>query len=127
MKNYMKKNKYTKFERYVYSVIKKYSDILLLQQHTFEIKNKLENQEALMECVFNYPYLNVTLHYGEKVFQKWKRGEDIIPYIVHEMCHPITDPLYSKALARYTTRDEINDEREKLTDYICNIVIKNGI
>ena len=121
------KNKQIKFEKYVYSVIKRYSDILLLQVHTFELKNKLQNQESLMECVFNYPYLNVTINYGDKVFEKWKKGEDIVPYIVHEMCHPITDPLYAKATERYVTKFEVNDEREKLTDYICNIVIKNKL
>lgn len=116
-----------KFEKYVMSVIEKYQRILLLDKHTYELQNKLENKEALMECVFNYPYLNVTINYGDKVIEKWKGGKDIVPYIIHEMCHSITDPLYSKSTARYVTRDEILDEREKLTDYICNIVVKNKI
>ena len=121
----MKQNK--KFESYVYGVIKKYSKILLLDKHTFEIKNKLEEPKALMECVFNYPYLNVTINYGDSIVKKWLDKEDIIPYIVHEMCHPITDPLYCKAGARYVSADEIKDERERLTDYICNIVIINKL
>lgn len=76
-----------------------------------------------MECVFNYPYLNVTINYSEKALKEWSSGKDMTPYVVHEMCHPITDPLYAKATARYTSRDEITDERELLTDLICNIAL----
>lgn len=121
----MKNNE--EFEEYVYKIINKYSKILLLDKHTFEIKNRIENQEALMECVYNYPYLNVTINYGDNVINKWKNKEDIIPYVVHEMCHPITDPLFCKATERYSSKNEILDERERLTDYICNIVIKNNL
>lgn len=116
-----------KFEKYLYRMIKKYSKILLLDKHTFELKNKLEKNNSLMECVSNYPYLNVTINYGDELVEKWKKGEDLKPYLVHEMCHPITDPLYCKAIQRYASKDEILDEREKLTDYICNIVIKNEL
>ncbi len=115
------------FEKYVYGVIKKYSKILLLDKHTFELKYPTGDAESLMECIFNYPYLNVTVLYSDKVLKKWKKKEDVVPYIVHEMCHPITDPLYSKAVERYVSKNEILDEREKLTDYICNIIIKNNL
>lgn len=119
----MKKNK--QFEKFVYKIIKKYSKILLLDKHTFELHYGCENENSLMECVFNYPYLNVTINYSNSVIKKWKEKKDIIPFVVHEMCHPITDPLYSKSTDRYVSKNEILDEREKLTDYICNIVIKN--
>jgi len=113
-----------KFEKYVMSVIKKYSPKLLLERHTWELRYGTESKTALMECVFNYPYLNVILNYGDTVIKKWQEHKDIVPYIVHEMCHPITDPLYCKATNRYSSKDEILDERELLTDYICNIVMK---
>lgn len=116
-----------KLEEYIMKVIKKYSKILLLDKHTFEVKNKIEDKNSMMECVFNYPYLNVTLHYGDKLIESYNKKEDIVPYIIHELCHPITDPLYSKAVSRYVSNYEILDEREKLTDYICNIVVKNNL
>lgn len=112
------------YETYLRSIIDQYVPILLLQRHTFELKYGTESPEALMECVFNYPYLNVTIKYSEKSYKEWLAGKDVIPYVVHEMCHPITDPLYSKATARYVSKDEIIDEREGLTDYICNIVLR---
>ncbi len=116
--------KNNKFEQYVLKTINKFSPILLLERHTWEIRYGLENSSALMECVFNYPYLNVIIKYGKEVVTDWKKGKDIVPYIVHEMSHVITDPLYAKATERYVTKGEIRDERELLTDYICNIVIK---
>jgi len=95
------------------------------KKHPKDQIEKIAN--SILECVFNYPYLNVTIKYSDKVVDKWKNGKDIVPYLVHEMCHPITDPLYTKANSRYVSVDEILAEREKLTDYICNIVIKNKI
>jgi len=111
-------------EKEIYKIIGKYQHILLLNRNTFELKYPTENKESLAECVCNYPYLNVIINYGDKLVEKWKKKEDIVPYIVHEMCHVITDPLYCKAIGRYATKDEINDERELLTDYICNISLK---
>lgn len=119
----MKKTK-KQFEKYIYSIINKYVPKLLLQRHIFEVKFGTKDENTLMECKFNYPYLNVTISYSEDTFKKWINKEDVIPYIVHEMCHPITDPLYCKATARYVSKDEILDERENLTDLICNIVLK---
>ena len=113
-----------KFEVYVLKVIKEFVPILLLQRHTFKLKKGTEDNRVYMECVFNYPYLNVTIKYSKRIVKKWRKNEDIVPYIVHEMCHPITDPLYTKATARYVSKDEILDERERLTDYICNIALK---
>ena len=125
MRDY-KKDK-IRFEKYLMGIINKYSPILLLQRHTFEIEKGTENLKATMECVCNYPYLNATIKYSDKAVKEWKEGKDIIPYIVHEMCHLHTDPLYCKAINRYVSKDEILDERENLTDLICNIVIKNKI
>lgn len=116
-----------KFEKYLKSVVDKYIPILFLERYTFEFKDKCENPNSIMECRFNYPYLNATLHYSEKAVKDWEAGKDITPYIVHEMCHIITDPFYAKATSRYVGVEEIRDERELLTDYICNIVIKNKL
>jgi hypothetical protein len=115
------------FKTYICKVIVQFTPILLLQRHTFEVKRGCESKDALMECVYNYPYLNVTIKYSDQAFEDWKKGKDVVPYIVHEMCHPITDPLYSKATARYVSRDEILDERELLTDYICNIALNKKV
>lgn len=119
----MKNHSEAEFEKYIYKVIDKYSPVLLLQQHRWLVKKGCESKTALMECVFNYPYLNVTLKYSEECFEMWKNGKDVDPYILHEMCHPITDPLYSKACDRYASSTEILDERERLTDLISHIVL----
>lgn len=111
-------------EKEILKIVGKYQSILLLNRNTFEIRYGTESKTALMESVFNYPYLNVILKYSDDLIKRWEKGENIVPYVVHEMCHTITDPFYAKAISRYVTKDEITDERELLTDYICNIVIK---
>lgn len=110
-----------KVEKEVMAIIKKYQPILLLNRNTFTLKYGTENPNSLMECVCNYPYLNVTLKYSDGLAER----KDKVPYVVHEMCHVITDPLFVKAIDRYSGKTEILDERELLTDYICNIVIIN--
>jgi len=114
-------------EKYIMNVIEKYIPILLLQRHTFEVKKGVEDQKSFMECLPNYPYLNATISYSKECVKGWKKGKDVVPYIVHELCHLITEPLYAKGIGRYATKDEILDEREELTDLICNIVIKNKL
>ncbi len=114
-------------EKYIMAVIKKYQPVLLLTRNTFELESPTRDPDSYMECVFNYPYLNVTIKYSDKLLKAWQKGKDIVPYIIHEMCHVITDPLYSKATSRYVSKDEILDERELLTDYICNILVINKI
>lgn len=119
------KNK--KIEKEIMRIIKKYQPVLLLQRNTFKLEYPTSNNEALAECVFNYPYLNITIRYSDKLIKSFNKKEDITPYIIHEMCHVITDPLYSKATDRYVSRNEILDERELLTDYICNIIVINKL
>lgn len=114
-----------KIEKYIFSIIAKYREVLLLQRHTFELEYPTKSKEALAECVCNYPYLNVRIRYSEKLVEDWKKGRDIVPFIVHEMCHVITDPIYCKSIARFASERDLLDERELLTDYICNIAIIN--
>ena len=117
----------TKKERTVIdSIIKKYSSILLLNHFTIKLKEGTEHPESLAECVFTYPYLNGILKVNvEKIRQRDQESWNHI--ICHELCHLVTDPLYDKAISRYVTKDEISAERERLTDHIANLIIKNNL
>lgn len=61
---------------------------------------------------------------NDVALQYFREGVDLTPYILHELCHLLTDPFYAKATNRYATHTEINDERELLTDIMCNIILK---
>lgn len=113
-----------KFEKYLMKVIKKYTPLLLLQRHVIEVKQDDQGRVEFFECSCSYPYLNVVMWYSKSAFKGWKKGRNLTSYIVHELCHPITDPLYTKAIARHVSKNEILDERENLTEHICNIVLK---
>ena len=119
----MKKKTKKEFEAYIFRVVKKYVPVLFLNRHTFDLVDEVLKEDALFEFKFSYPYLNATIYYSDSSFNRWKAGEDMRPFIVHELCHAITDPLYCKAISRYVSEGEITQERELLTDYICNIVL----
>lgn len=121
------KKTHKEVEARIHRIINRYKDVLLLGDRTWKVKHGCENKSSLMECVFNYPYLNVTLKYSDELIDKFKAKEDLKEYVIHEMCHPITDPLYSKAFDRFGTGDELKDARERLTDHICNIVVINKL
>ena len=44
--------------------------------------------------------------------------------IIHEFCHIITDPLYAVVLD-FPSKKQIENERERLTDHIAQIVNKH--
>jgi len=112
-----------KFEKYLLEIIKQYIPILFLQKHTFEIKSGVESTSALFEIGLVYPYLNTKIYYSKQALKDWKSGIDMRPFVLHELCHCVTDPLYEKSTLRYVGENELNHERELLTDHICNIVL----
>lgn len=124
----MKKDKnQQQFEKWAMPKLKELQKVLLLEHfHPLKLEFGCENKGAHAECNFTFPYQSITINYSEgllKDFQK-KDYEGVFNVLTHEMCHPLTDPLYAKALQRYVTKDEIQDEREKLTDHIANVVLK---
>lgn len=120
-----KSGTYKDYEQYLKGIVKKYVPKLFLDIHDFEITRGVENESSHFDFSLNYPYFNQKIGYSEKSFKDWKDGKDQIPFMVHELCHAITDPLYTKAGNRFSTKTEIKDEMERLTDYICQIVLKN--
>ncbi len=116
----MKKTR-KQFEKYIARVVDKYQKILLLQNHSISVK--CDGGDAYFTCLHAYPYLNEVITYNNKAFKDWVSGVNMKEFIVHEVCHALTDPLYNKALKRYIAPDEVEHERERLTDHICNIVL----
>lgn len=119
----MRKKTKQDFEAYIKAIINKYIPILFLQKHTFKVKFGTEANSSYYDFIYNYPYLNQTIGYSELAFKEWCEGKNQVPFVLHEICHCLTDPLYSKATQRHVSKDEIEDERERLTDHICNIVL----
>lgn len=105
-------------------IAKKYMPILLLDRFTFKLVYEKDLGESIAEAKFNYPYLNFEFVYCDKMIDRMNKGIEIKSTVVHELCHAITDPLYLVAIQRFSNHREITDIRERLTDHICNIVLK---
>jgi len=87
-----------------------------------EIKIKYDSEVNYLSIGLSYPYLNPTIYFGEKAFEDFKNNKITKQTVLHELCHILTDPLYVKATQRYVSTDEIEAERERLTDTIGNII-----
>ncbi len=102
-----------------------YHPILGLHLHTTEIeKAKNWDDDFSMEITCTYPYYDAVIRYTKQGFERWQLGKMAKNRVLHELLHIITDPLYVKATMRYTSRNEIEDERERLTD-ILTVIIRN--
>ena len=111
----------TPTEQHIKDVIDTYIPILMLQHFTFEINR---DNDAYFTCKFCYPHFEAVISYSDKAEKDFNEGKDLSRYVVHELCHLITDPLYSKAFDRFVSKNEIEDERKRLTDWITRIVMR---
>ena len=110
------------FVKYLEGLVKKYRKILRLDLSdiTIEEDPKIE----YISIGVNYPYKNSIIYFNDKSFGDYKTGKvkDFTSYIIHELCHIYTEPLYIKALHRFTGREEMENERERLTESICQLI-----
>ena len=111
------------FVKWISSAIVFYKPYLDINLQNIEIE-KSETYYLSITC--SYPYLQPTITYSSKSFSDFKEGKLKRNAILHELCHMITDPLYSKSIQRFVSKDEIEDERELLTDKIA-VILNNLI
>lgn len=117
------------FEKWALGELEQISKVLLTDDF-FPIKLKKGcSANAYASIDMAYPYKSITINWSDDLYKWWseKKYTEVRQILVHEMCHPLTDPLYSKGVDRYMTKDALNEERERLTDHIANIVLKNNL
>jgi len=115
MKNKTKKD----FEKWILKQVDYYKFSLGLDLNKITVKE--DNVEYFgMGC--SYPYLDSEIKYSQNAFEDWTKGIVKKDIVLHELCHVITDPFYVKAISRYLGKQEIEDEREKLTDTVSAII-----
>lgn len=108
------------FEKWIIDAVKHYKPMLGLDLQIIEVEKVPDISYLQIKCT--YPYLDPTIGYSEHAFKDWAKGKVRRDRILHELCHALTDPIYCKAISRYVSKDEITDERERLTDTIAMIV-----
>ena len=108
------------FKKWIKKQIDFYAPILGLQLHRIKIEE--DSKESYLAITCNYPYLDPKVKFSKNAFNDWAKEEMQPDRILHELCHILTDPLYVKAIERYSSKNEINDERERLTDTIAAIL-----
>lgn len=119
------------FEKWAAPVIQTIQKIVLLDSFRpvkFAYSKGMESG-TYMESTFLHPYKTISIKYGNDALDDFKNKDytALKDALVHEMFHPLTDPLYGVGFKRFCTRDELNDARENLTDHLANIIRKNGL
>lgn len=117
------------FEKWAMPQLRKLQKLYLLEHFEPLRIETTDKENVVAECAISYPYQSITIRYSSELTKDFrdKKFSSIMATLAHEMAHPLTDPLYWKATGRYSSKEEINDEREKLTDHIANILIKNKL
>lgn len=119
----MKKKTEKEYGAYLVRTIRKWQPRLHLDHYT--IRQQKDADTKYLSCLYNYPYLDGAIQWSEKSYKEWSEGDpDHERRVVHELCHLITDPFYTRAVERYVTKDTLEDERERLTDFIAVLAFK---
>lgn len=115
--------KYKKLEIWIAEMFNKYKGILFIEK--YHLKMEKDKEERYLASKFNYPYLDIKILYSDGFLKDWEKNKrDAERRIIHEFCHSITDPFYSVVID-WPTKNSIENERERLTDHIAQIVNKH--
>ncbi len=120
----MKKKAHKDFIKWINEKVNLYAPVLGVSDQIINVEHNEKTTFISITCT--YPYLEPTIHFSDRAFNEWSSGKMRQDRILHELCHILTDPLYCKAISRYASKDEIEDEREHLTDRLC-VIIRNLI
>ena len=113
------------YEIWIRQMYNKYKSILFIEKYDFKVEYS-KDKEHYLSSKFNYPYLDAKVIWGIDAFTDWKKDKiSAERRIVHEFCHIITDPFYTSAVNIRSTGNQIENERERLTDHIAQIVNKH--
>ncbi len=118
------------FEVWALPKLKKLQKIMLLQHFSPLEIEFYKSTDTYAECSNQYPYQSIIIRISDKMLEDFKKKSEhksIIGTLVHEMCHPLTDPLFNIGYERFVTKDQLKNEREKLTDHIGNIILENQL
>lgn len=114
------------FIKFATDYCNKLSKTLLLDSFTpIEVSFDKVDRDSMAEATFNFPYKSIKINCNKEILKEDLQSQK--ETLVHEMCHAITDPLYSSAFDRFITKGELSNRREELTDHIANIIIKNKL
>lgn len=119
----MKDNR-DKFKKWAEKQVEYYKPYLNINLQ--EIKIEFSDSVNYLAITFSYPYLEPYIKFSDKAVDAWLKNNLPKKRILHELCHILTDPLYAKAISRFSGQDEIESERERLTDKFC-IILNNLI
>ena len=111
--------------KWIEKMYHKYKGVLFIEKYNLKIKKDEDKDPVYLSSKFNHPYLDITILYSAEFLKDWKKDKkDAERRIIHEFCHTITDSFYN-VVVKFPTKQDIENERETLTDHIAQIVNKH--
>jgi len=114
-------------------VIKKHFDKLVTHLNLQDWKIRLDymdgdcfrNEMVAMDNTIDLSYLRSTIRIYPVIEENTK--EEILETICHELCHIITEPMYSlcRGVVSPMQYEWVEEMREQETERICRIALKN--
>jgi len=118
-------NKEKQLIKWIEEMYHKYKGVLFIEKYHLKVKKDEDKDPCYLGSQFNHPYLDITILYSPEFLKDWQKNKkDAERRIIHEFCHTITDPFYSVVI-KFPTKQDIENERETLTDHIAQIVNKH--
>lgn len=122
-----KKNKEQELKDFIQMMFDKYAPILFIDKYHLTSRLSTKEEGYYLASRFNYPYLDITIIYsGDAIENLQKDPMKLKRQIIHEFCHVITDPFYSVCMG-YSTKEQIENERERMVDHISQIINKHVV
>lgn len=119
----MKREK--EFKKFIEDMFKKYAPILFIDKYHLTSRMIDKDESYYLASRFNYPYLDITIIYSKEAIDNYfKNKSKVKRQVIHEFCHVITDPFYSVCMG-YSTKEQIENERERMVDHISQIINKH--
>ncbi len=86
--------------------------------------NKFDEGNHHLSISIDLKYLEFTLYVSPIAFKTWKENKEMFvrEYLIHEMCHILTENLSWLAEKRYITEKEVEKETEALTETIARMM-----
>jgi hypothetical protein len=109
-------------KKWIEQKAEKYKQTLFLSGYNLNVEYKNTN-DSIMRARPTFPYKEMCLEFGDEMINEIRTNKKQAERIVlHEVVHTLTDPLYIKGTRRFISDQEIEDEREALTDKITMIL-----
>lgn len=129
----MSKQDLKEFKAFVGNIVRKYRYTMYITEYQIDIlwildekkPTASEDWDIAASIDISPIYQTAQIKIYKTLWDRWqdKEYDTVENAVVHELCHILTESLYYTAINRFSTSDDVHNEREYLTERIAKIII----